>query len=79
MRLYVGNVPRLADEQALGAWFARAGFTVQAVELVRGRPSSVAQGHGFVIIEDADSAHRALRRLNGRAFWGRAIVLRPGE
>lgn len=78
MRLLVENLPRLADARALGEWFLRAGFEVTAVELVRDH-SRDAHGAGFVVIENQDLAQRALRFLNGKAFWHRALVLRKAE
>lgn len=81
MRLFVGNIPRLANEEALEKWFARAGLRVEAIHLVRENES---RGYAWVEILDDEFPSKALRHLNSCAFWGHPLVVqeadrRPGD
>lgn len=75
MRLYVGNIPRLANEDALKQWFARAGFQVESVDLVRERESGLSRGFAWVKIADEVFPPKRLRHLKGCTFWGRTLVV----
>ena len=76
MRLYVGNIPRLANEAALTKWFAGAGFRVEAIHLVR---DDETRGYAWVKIADDRFPPKALRHLNGCAFWGRRLVVQKAN
>ena len=75
MRLYVGNIPRLASEEALQKWFAEAGFHVEAIHFIRDGQSGALWGFCFVEISGAGIPNKVLRHLNERAFWGRPLVV----
>jgi RNA recognition motif-containing protein len=81
-KLYVGNLPFKADEQALSDWLAQAGVTGAQVTLVRDQMSGQLRGFGFVEISNDEEAARAVETLNGQEFMGRALVVneaRPRE
>src|SRR5215475_9123445 len=82
MRLFIGNQPYTATETELQDFFAEAGITVDNVNVMRDRFSGEARGFGFVEIQDADMAQRAIQALNGRPLGGRALIVneaRPME
>ena len=75
MRLFVGNLPYGASESDIETFFAQAGVTVDAVNVMRDRFSGEARGFGFVDINDAGAANRAVEACNGRDLMGRAVVV----
>jgi RNA recognition motif-containing protein len=75
MRLFVGNLPYGASESDIETFFAQAGVTVDAVNVMRDRFSGEARGFGFVDINDASAATRAVEACNGRDLMGRALVV----
>src|SRR6267378_1006822 len=74
-KLFVGNLPYAATEADLQNFFAQAGVTVDAVNVMRDRFSGEARGFGFVDINDAAAANRAVEACNGRDLMGRAVVV----
>ena len=82
MRLFIGNLPYTATETELQDFFSEAGIAVDNVNVMRDRFSGEARGFGFVEIQDADTAQRAIQALNGRPLGGRALIVneaRPME
>jgi len=75
MRLFVGNLPYGASESDIESFFAQAGVTVDAVNVMRDRFSGEARGFGFVDINDPSVANRAVEACNGRELMGRAVVV----
>ena len=75
MRLFVGNLPYGASESDIESFFAQAGVTVDAVNVMRARFSGEARGFGFVDINDPSVANRAVEACNGRELMGRAVVV----
>ena len=75
MRLFVGNLPYAASESDIESFFANAGVTVDAVNVMRDRFSGEARGFGFVDINDGSAANRAIEACNGRDLMGRAVVV----
>ena len=75
MRLFVGNLPYSASESDIETFFAQAGVTVDAVNVMRDRFSGEARGFGFVDINDSAAANRAVEACNGRDLMGRAVVV----
>lgn len=75
MRLFVGNLPYAASESDIETFFTQAGVSVDAVNVMRDRFSGEARGFGFVDINDADQANRAIEACNGRDLMGRALVV----
>jgi len=75
MRLFVGNLPYGASESDIETFFAQAGVTIDAVNVMRDRFSGEARGFGFVDINDPSAANRAIEACNGRDLMGRAVVV----
>jgi RNA recognition motif-containing protein len=81
-KIYVGNLPFGATEEAVRALFAAHG-TVEKLSLITDRDSGRPKGFGFVEISNAD-ASRAMQALNGADFQGRPLRVneaqsRPGN
>jgi len=66
MKLYVGNLPPLANEEELRNWF----------EKHHARPhSGQPRGFGFVEITDDEEAVRAMLILNRRDLLGHTLLV----
>jgi RNA recognition motif-containing protein len=76
-KLYVGNLPFTASEEALRALFAAHG-TVETLTLVTDRDSGQPRGFGFVEMSNAD-ASRAMQALNGTDFGGRSLKINEAQ
>jgi RNA recognition motif-containing protein len=76
-KLYVGNLPFTATEDAVRALFAPHG-TVEKVSLITDRDTGQARGFGFVEMSNAD-ASRAMQALNGADFGGRALKINEAQ
>ena len=70
-KLYVGNLPFDATDEAVNALFAKHG-TVEKVSLITDRDTGRPRGFGFVEMSNAD-ASRAMQALNGTDFGGRPL------
>ena len=70
-KLYVGNLPFTATDEAVNALFAKHG-TVEKVSLITDRDTGRPRGFGFVEMSNAD-ASRAMQALNGTDFEGRSL------
>ncbi len=76
-KLYVGNLPFDATEDAVRALFAAHG-TVERVSLITDRDTGRPRGFGFVEMPNAD-ASRAIQALNGKDFGGRALKVNEAQ
>jgi RNA recognition motif-containing protein len=76
-KLYVGNLPFTATEDAVRALFAPHG-TVETLSLITDRDTGRPRGFGFVEMSAAD-ASRARQALNGRDFDGRALKINEAQ
>jgi RNA recognition motif-containing protein len=76
-KLYVGNLPFTASEDAVRALFAPYG-TVEKVSLINDRDTGRPRGFGFVEMSSAD-ASRAMQALNGKDFDGRPLKVNEAQ
>ena len=76
-KLYVGNLPFSATEDAVRTLFAAHG-TVEKVSLINDRDTGRPRGFGFVEMSNAD-ASRAMQALNGKDFDGRALKVNEAQ
>ena len=70
-KLFVGNLPFSATEDAVRALFAAHG-TVESLALITDRETGRPRGFGFVEMSNAD-ATRAMQARDGKDFVGRAL------
>jgi RNA recognition motif-containing protein len=76
-KLYVGNLPFTATDEAVRALFSKHG-TVEKVSLISDRDTGRPRGFGFVEMSNAD-ASRAMQALNGTDFDGRALKVNEAQ
>ena len=76
-KLYVGNLPFTATEEAVHALFSKHG-TVEKVSLISDRDTGRPRGFAFVEMSNAD-ASRAMQALNGIDFEGRALRINEAQ
>lgn len=76
-KIYVGNLPFSADEEAVRALFAQHG-TVDSVALIKDRDTGQPRGFGFVEMPNADAA-RAIQSLNGKDMGGRPLKVNEAQ
>ena len=76
-KLYVGNLPFSATEEAIRTLFAPHG-TVEKVSLINDRDTGRPRGFGFVEMSNAD-ASRAMQALNGKEMDGRALKINEAQ
>ena len=76
-KLYVGNLPFSATDDAVRALFAKHG-TVEKVALITDRETGRPRGFGFVEMSNAD-ASRAMQALNGVDMDGRALRVNEAQ
>ena len=73
-KLYVGNLPYSADEQALQDLFGSAG-TVETVSVMRDMATGRARGFAFVEMASDEDAQKAISLLNDKDFGGRNLMV----
>jgi len=76
-KLYVGNLPFSATEEAIRDLFAPHG-TIEKLSLISDRDTGQPRGFGFVEMSSAD-ASRAMQALNGVDFGGRALKINEAQ
>jgi len=76
-KLYVGNLPSSANEDAVRALFAEFG-PVQTLSLVNDRQTGTPRGFGFVEMS-SDDAVKAMHGLNGKDFDGRPMKVNESQ
>jgi len=76
-KLYVGNLPFSATEDAVRTLFAPHG-TVEKVSLITDRDTGRPRGFGFIEMSNAD-ASRAMQALNGKDYDGRALKINEAQ
>ena len=76
-KLYVGNLPFSATEDAVRNLFSTHG-AVEKVSLITDRETGRARGFGFVEMSNTD-ATRAMEALNGKDFDGRSLKINEAQ
>ena len=76
-KLYVGNLPFDATEEAVRELFSAHG-TVEKISLITDRDTGRPRGFGFVEMSNAD-ASRAMQALNGSDFSGRSLRINEAQ
>jgi hypothetical protein len=76
-KIYVGNLPFSADEEAVRTLFSQHG-TVDSVALIMDRDTGRPRGFGFVEMPRADAA-RAIQSLNGQDMGGRPLKVNEAQ
>jgi RNA recognition motif-containing protein len=81
MEIYVGNLSWSTSDQDLSDAFGAYG-NVEKVSIISDRDSGRSKGFGFVTMNDADEANKAIEAMNGTDLGGRNLKVneaRPRE
>jgi cold-inducible RNA-binding protein len=81
MEIYVGNLSWSTSDQELTDAFAAYG-NVEKASIISDRDSGRSKGFGFVTMNDADEANKAIEGMNGTEMGGRNLKVneaRPRE
>ena len=81
MDIYVGNLPWSASDQEIADAFSQHG-AVEKATIIMDRESGRSKGFGFVTMNDADEANKAIEGMNGTEMGGRNLKVneaRPRE
>jgi RNA recognition motif-containing protein len=76
-KIYVGNLPFSATEDAVRTLFTQHG-TVDSVAMIMDRDTGRPRGFAFVEMPRADAA-RAIQNLNGQDMEGRALKVNEAQ
>ena len=74
-RLYVGNLPFSATEEAIRELFGQDGRGVTEVKLITDRDTGRPRGFGFVEMNNSEDASTAVTALNGQSMDGRPLTV----
>jgi RNA recognition motif-containing protein len=77
-KLYVGNLPYAATEQALADAFAQCG-TVESVKIITDRETGRSKGFGFVEMGSDAEAAEAITKFHGADYDGRAMTVNEAK
>lgn len=77
-KLYIGNLQWNISEDALRAQFQEIG-AVSSVSIILDRETGRSRGFGFVQMENAEDAKKAIETLNGLNIAGRNIFVREAR
>lgn len=73
-KLYVGSLPFSTTEEELHELFSSYG-PITSVRIVTEKFTGMSKGFGFVEMENADDAKKAIEGLNGKALNGRTLIV----
>ncbi|MGC6487231.1 MAG: RNA recognition motif domain-containing protein [Planctomycetota bacterium] len=78
-RLYIGNLPYDADEDAIRAAFAEHGGSVERVHIPLDRETQRPRGFAFVELATEEQAQQAIAALNGASLGNRTMRVSEAE
>ena len=73
-KLYVGNLPYAATEQALVEAFSQCG-KVESAKIITDRETGRSKGFGFVEMSSDEEAQSAISKFNGADYDGRTMTV----
>ena len=77
MKLYIGNLPFSATEEAIRELFGQHG-NVETVNLITDRDTGRPRGFGFIEMDDAE-ATTAMRAIDGQEMDGRPLKVNESK
>ncbi len=78
-RIYVGNLPFSATEDAVRDLFSQDGRAVTEVKLITDRDTGRPRGFGFVEMSSSQEAEAAISALNGFSMDGRDLTVNEAK
>lgn len=73
MKLYVGNLPHIVQDEDLVDWVTNEGFKVRSARVIRDRATGQSRGFGFIELAPGEDLPQAIARLNGMVWEGRTL------
>lgn len=73
-KLYVGGLAYSVTDQELESLFSEFG-TIASAAVIKDRDSGQSKGFGFIELEDADAAKKAIETMNGKEVSGRSLTV----
>ena len=77
-KLYVGNLPYAATEQALADAFSQCG-KVESAKIITDRETGRSKGFGFVEMSTDEEAQSAISKFNGADYDGRTMTVNEAK
>ena len=77
-KLYVGNLPYSATEQALTDAFAQCG-RVESAKIITDRDTGRSKGFGFIEMSSDTEAAEAITKFHGADYDGRAMTVNEAK
>jgi RNA recognition motif-containing protein len=77
-KLYVGNLPFSATDQALTETFTQCG-TVESAKVITDRDTGRSKGFGFVEMSTEAEAASAIAKFNGSEYEGRPMTVNEAK
>jgi len=74
MNLFVSNISRTVQEEALKALFSEFG-QVSSVKIVSDKYTGESKGFGFVEMLNDTEAFEAIKKLSNASFFGRNLIV----
>ena len=74
MNIYVGNLPKSTNEEAVRALFEEYG-QVEEVKLLKDQYTNDLRGFGFVTMPVKEEAQKAIKELNESELDGRSLIV----
>ena len=78
MEIYVGNLSWSTSDQELTDAFGAYG-NVEKASIISDRDSGRSKGFGFVTMNDADEANKAIEGMNGTEMDGRNLKVNEAK
>ncbi len=73
LRLYVGNLPHVVQDEDLVDWVTAEGFKVKSARVIRDRATGQSRGFGFIELAPGEDVPQAIMRLDGMVWEGRTL------
>jgi len=73
-KLYVGSLPYSITEDELRDMFGQYG-SVSSVRIITDKFTGQSKGFGFVEMDSADDAQKAIQGVNGQQVGGRTLIV----
>ena len=77
-KIYIGNLPWSATEAELTEMFTKFG-SVASASIVTDRETGRSRGFGFLEMNEAEDADKAIKALDGTDLGGRALRVNEAE
>ena len=74
MNIYVGNLPKTTNEEAVRELFKEHG-EVTEIKLLKDQYTGELRGFGFITMPSKSDAQKAIQEVNGAELEGRTLIV----